>query len=429
LTIPYGSEESPDQGPFPFLARLEILPEWEAAAGRFLEAGGVVMVLGAPDTGKSTLCRYLIYRAFVAGHPAALMDLDLGQSHLGPPTTLGLGFFPPRLPGDGSLNPEGLYFIGQTSPVGAILEVAVGCRVLGDQARAAGISRLVVNTSGLVQGLGALKLKRSQVELLDPALILTLQRGEELEPLLRGLGAGEQGEETSPLQNRDMPLCHVGAGSPRPEPSEPGSFGTPSPQGGEGRAAGEKLSNLSEFTPGWPIMRLPVSSRVGRRSPEERRSYREGRFRRYFRPARRLDLPWGPLVWEGLPLGQGQPLGPEGLARLSRRLGVTVLHGESQGSRAMLLLAQPPPAPLEKPLGPGAAWERTHWLTWNSLHFRLVGLLDGRRHTLALALILPAPWHPQSLALWTPMAPEVAAQVRFLKVGKIKVDLEGRELS
>jgi len=302
----------------------------------------------------------------------------------------------------------------------------VGCRVLGDQARAAGITRLVVNTSGLVQGLGALKLKRSQVELLDPALILTLQRGEELEPLLRGLGAGERGQTTSPLPGTGSPQSFAGAGSPFPEP---GSFNAPSPLGGEGWAEGEKLSNLSESTPGWPIMRLPVSSRAGRRSPEERRSYREARFRRYFRPARRLDLSWGSLVWEGLPLGQGQPLEPEELARLSRRLEVTVLHGESQGSRAMLLLAQPPPAPLEEPLGPGAAWERTHWLTWNSLHFRLVGLLDGRRHTLALALILPAPWHPKSLALWTPLAPEAAAQVRFLKVGKIKVNLEGRELS
>ena len=424
--MPQGGEDSQDQGHFPFLARLEVLPEWEAAAGRFLELGGAVMVLGAPDTGKSSLCRYLVYRAFAAGHTAALVDLDLGQSHLGPPTTLGLGFFPPRRPGDGSLNPEGLYFIGQTSPVGAILEVAVGCRILCDQARAAGITRVVVNTSGLAQGLGALKLKRSQVELLDPALVLALQRGEELEPLLRGLGAGEQGEETSPLQNRDMPLCHVGAGAPRHEPS---SSGTPSPLGGKGWGEGGKLSNLMEPTPSWPIMRLPVSSRVVRRSPEERRSYREERFRRYFRPARRLDLPWGPLVWEGLPLGRGRPLGPEELARLSRSLKVAVLHGESQGSRALLLLAEPPPGPLDELLGPGAGWDRMHWLSWSSLHFRLVGLLDGRRRTLALALILPGTWHPQSLALWTPLAPEAAGQVRFLKVGKIKVNLEGRELS
>lgn len=421
-----GGDDSPHLQHFPFLEHLEILPEWEAAAGQFLEREGAVMVLGAPDTGKSTLCRYLIYRAFVAGHPAALMDLDLGQSHLGPPTTLGLGFFPPRRPGDGSLNPEGLYFIGQTSPLGAILEVAGGCRVLADQARAAGLTRLVVNTSGLVQGLGALKLKRSQVELLDPALILALQRGEELGPLLRGLGAGQRSEATLPPPGGGSSQSFVRTGAPRPETS---SSGTPSPLGGEGWGEGEKSSNLIESTPGWPVMRLPVSSRVVRRTPEERRSYREERFRRYFRPARRLDLPWGALVWEGLPLGLGRPLGPEELARLSRSLEVAVLYGESQGSRALLLLAEPPPGPLDEALGAAAGWERTHWLSWSSLHFRLLGLLDGRRRTLALGLILPAPWHPQSLAIWTPLAPEAAGPVRFLKVGKIKVNLEGRELT
>ena len=68
---------------FPFLENLEVPPEWDAAARGFLKVGGVAMVLGAPDSGKSTLSRYLIYRAYAAGKPAALVDLDLGQSHLG----------------------------------------------------------------------------------------------------------------------------------------------------------------------------------------------------------------------------------------------------------------------------------------------------------------------------------------------------------
>jgi polynucleotide 5'-hydroxyl-kinase GRC3/NOL9 len=387
--MPQGSEESQHLQHFPFLASLEVLPEWEAAARRFLDREGAVLVLGAPDTGKSTLCRYLVYRAYAAGESTALIDLDVGQSHLGPPTTLGLGFFPPRRPGDGTLFPEGLHFIGQTSPVGAILEVAVGCRVLCDQARAAGLTRVVVNTSGYIQGPGALRLKRSQVELLDPTLILALQRHAELEPLLRGLG------------DRDPPA------SPPPL------------AGGRDAVSGQPPS-------GWPLLRLPVSVRVGRRSPEERRSYREERFGRYFRPARRLDLPWRSLVWEGLPLGQGPPLTPDARSQLSRSLEVGVLHGESQGFRTLLLLAEAPAGRLDQLLG--EQWETVHWLSWPSLHYRLVGLLGDRRRTLALALILPGPWHPETLALWTPLAPEAAAQVRYLKVGKIRVNLEGREL-
>jgi polynucleotide 5'-hydroxyl-kinase GRC3/NOL9 len=361
-----------NQDYFPFLARVEVLPEWEAAGDRFLKAGGAVMVLGAPDTGKSTLCRYLVYRAYLKGQPAALVDLDLGQSHLGPPATLGLDLFPPRRPGDEVLHPEALYFIGQTSPVGSVLEVAVGCRVLVDTARARGCTHVVVNTSGLVQGTGALILKRAQVELLQPALILALQRERELEPLLRGLGSGDP--------------------------------------------------------PSWPLIRLPVSSRVIRRTPEDRRTYREARFRRYFQGARRLALPWRDLVWEGLPWGHGKPLESRALEQFRQSLGVAPLYGESRGHRVVLLLAEPPAGPLQENSWTHGEWDRLHWLTWPSLHLRLVGLLDGRRRTLGLGLIIPGPWNPEALALWSPVAPGALSRVRFVKAGKMRVNLHGQEL-
>jgi len=368
-------EAPPHSDIFPFLAMLEVLPEWEAAARRFLEADGAVMVLGAPDAGKSTLCRYLVYRAFAAGLPAALVDQDLGQSHLGPPTCLGLGLFPPRFPGEDTLIPDGLYFVGQTSPVGAVMEVTVGCRVLADLAARQGVSRLVVNTSGFVQGPGALKLKRSQAELLNPAHILALQSGNELEPLLRGLGAG--------------------------------------PPGLENPAAG------------WPLLRLPVSSRTRHRGPEERRLYREERFRRYFARARRLTLPWGSLIWEGLPFGRGESLDPEALARLEQELQVPVLYGEARARAVLLLVSQPPPGPLATA---GTEAPAVHWLSWSGLHQRLVGLLNARRRTLALGLILPEPFQPGSLALWTPLPPAQVSAVRFLKAGKMRVSRDGLEL-
>ncbi|MFA5111169.1 MAG: Clp1/GlmU family protein [Desulfobaccales bacterium] len=358
---------------FPFLDDLEIPPAWDTAAGRFVQQGGLVMVLGAPDTGKSTLCRYLVYRAYTAGHQAALVDLDLGQSHLGPPTTLGLGLFPPRRPGDEALHPDGLCFIGQTSPVGAILEVAVGSRVLVDLGVSRGCTRVVVNTSGLVQGAGALILKRAQVELLRPALILGLQRGRELEPLLRGLGGQDP--------------------------------------------------------PDWPLLRLPVASRALRKTPEERRTYREERFRRYFQGAGRLALPWRRLVWDGLPWGHGDPLDIPDLDHCRRSLGVAPLYGEVQGRRLVLLLAEPKASPISKNSRDRGEWDQVHWLTWPGHHFRLVGLLDGRRRTLGLGLILPEPFDPETLALWSPLAAAAVTRVRFVKVGKIRLNLRGQELN
>jgi hypothetical protein len=69
-----------------------------------------------------------------------------------------------------------------------------------------------------------------------------------------------------------------------------------------------------------------------------------------------------------------------------------------------------------------------HWLSWDGLHLRLVGLLDRRHDTLALGLILPESFNPEALALWTPLPPEKAGRVHFLKAGKMKVSLDGREL-
>ena len=343
--------------------------------------GGTALVLGAPDTGKSTLSHYLVYRAYAAGYRTGLVDLDLGQSHLGPPASLGLGLFPPLAPGEDALFPPGLYFIGQTSPPGAILEVAVGCRVLADQAASQGVARLVVNTSGFVQGPGALRLKKAQVELLRPGLILALQQEGELEPLLRGLGNG-----------------WAPTGESYPEDSA------------------------------WQILRLPVSSRANRRDPLTRRLYREERFRRYFLQARKCRLPWNAFTWEGLPLGQGRPLSADRLSRLGQDLGAMILYGESRGRRALLLTQQPPPEAAVAELAGQPDWDHVHWLSWEALQLRLVGLLDGRHRTLALALIRPAPWEREALALFTPLACQAMDRVRFVKLGKLRLNLEGQEL-
>jgi polynucleotide 5'-hydroxyl-kinase GRC3/NOL9 len=347
---------------FPFLANLDNPPAWEAAAQNFLELAGVTLVLGGPDTGKSTLCQYLIYRAYAAGDTAALVDLDLGQSHLGPPGALGLGLFPPRLPGDQGLFPEELYFIGQTSPVGRVLEVAVGCRVLADRARDRGANRVVVNTSGLISGPAAFRLKQAEGELLQPSLILALAREQELSPLLRALERGI------------------------------------------------------------PTLLLPVSQRALRRGMEERRRYRQTRFRRYFARARSLDLSLSKVVWQGPPLGWGEPLPPEELRRFSASLNVPVLYGVAGDSRVTLVLDGPPPHPAAPD-----SLEGLQLLGRAALEHSLTGLLDASRRTLALAVLLPSPWQEGRVHLWTPLPMSRLAQVRYLILGRVKLALTGRE--
>ena len=49
---------------------------------------GVCLVLGAADTGKTTLAEAIARRAASSG-PVGVIDADIGQSHIGPPTTVG----------------------------------------------------------------------------------------------------------------------------------------------------------------------------------------------------------------------------------------------------------------------------------------------------------------------------------------------------
>ncbi len=348
---------------FPFLKNLDIPPAWQETARHFLKTTGVTMVLGGPDTGKSTLCQYLVYRAYVAGFPVALMDLDLGQSHLGPPGALGLSLFPPSFPGDQGLFPAGLYFIGQTSPVGAILEVAVGSRVLADQARARGVERLLVNTSGLVRGIAAHRLKQAEVDLLQPQLLLALDREGELGPLLRTL---------------------------------------------------DYASNT---------LSLPVSCHARRRGLEERRLYREERFRRYWEKSHPLDFSLTEITWHGPPLGWGEPLTPSDLSHWSTILGEQVLYGVAGDSRTTLLLDHPA-ACLPSP----AAGERLHLLDRSTLEHHLVGLWDRGRHTVALGLLLPSPWHEGIFRIMTPWPAGRIAEIKSLSLGRIRVSLSGRKI-
>ena len=58
-----------------------------------ITAGGIhrVLVLGAPDAGKSTFRGMLLAHAAGQSRRAALLDADPGQKHVGPPACVTLG--------------------------------------------------------------------------------------------------------------------------------------------------------------------------------------------------------------------------------------------------------------------------------------------------------------------------------------------------
>jgi polynucleotide 5'-hydroxyl-kinase GRC3/NOL9 len=150
----------------------------------------VTLILGTSDTGKTSLTARLAGALAARGERVAVVDADVGQSEIGPPTTVCLGRVTGALARLGDAELWALEFVGDTSPVRYIRETADATGRLVRRALAAGFERVLVDTGGLVEGPLGLALKRAKVRAADPDLVLVLQRRDESEPIARALESG-----------------------------------------------------------------------------------------------------------------------------------------------------------------------------------------------------------------------------------------------
>lgn len=149
---------------------------------------GTLLVVGAPDVGKSTFSRHLFESVQASSGPVAYLDGDPGQGSLGPPATMTLVL---DALGDEASHISGhvfRVFVGAVSPTGHMLQVLVGAAKLAQAAYEAGAQVVIYDTTGLIDpAQGGARLKQSKVDLLRPSVIFAIQHKEELEYLLRPL--------------------------------------------------------------------------------------------------------------------------------------------------------------------------------------------------------------------------------------------------
>ncbi len=144
---------------------------------------GKVMVIGATDVGKSTLCTYLTNELLNKGLRLRLIDADIGQSDIGPPTTLGSAvpsFFVTSL---ADLKPEALIFIGHTSPSQVETKLIDGIRRLANNEQE---SITIINTDGWVVDPEAVLYKMKLIDTIEPELVIGIATQTELQPILSG---------------------------------------------------------------------------------------------------------------------------------------------------------------------------------------------------------------------------------------------------
>ena len=178
------------------MTEIQAPPGWKELADSINKLRGVVVILGAPDTGKTTLAFYLSRELQLRGCRIAMISADIGQCAFGPPATLsmsllnGLEAVPsPRHKDAGPISLKdikihSMYFVGSTSPSGHLLQATVGLKKLVEKAQGEGAEVVVIDTSGFVEGGAAWELKFQKIELVNARHILALQRRQELEYIL-----------------------------------------------------------------------------------------------------------------------------------------------------------------------------------------------------------------------------------------------------
>ena len=144
---------------------------------------GVVLLLGAADTGKTTFARKLLAAAIAAGKRAAFVDADIGESTVGPPTCVGLKWVNDPADLDDLAHADRLQFVGSIKTSGLVLQQVVATAALVDQARNE-VDLVVVDTSDDVSGVTGQTLKYHKTELTRPEVVVAFQRGEELAPVI-----------------------------------------------------------------------------------------------------------------------------------------------------------------------------------------------------------------------------------------------------
>jgi polynucleotide 5'-kinase involved in rRNA processing len=216
----------------------------------------VVLFLGGTDAGKTTLIRALHER--VGGQ---IIDGDIGQSWIGPPAVVSLG------------TPDGVhagYFVGDVSPRGSLLQVITGIALMARRAE----RPCLIDTDGYIADGTARAYKTELINLVQPELLVLMQRRDELEyyTLYARKGIG--------------------------------------------------------------VITLPVRHR-SEKTREERIRAREQAFRNYFRPAEQRRFPLGGVYFERGLLGRGERLDTQ---MLSVILGREVKGAWKIGREATIVL-------------------------------------------------------------------------------------------
>jgi polynucleotide 5'-hydroxyl-kinase GRC3/NOL9 len=154
--------------PFPF--------SWKMAINEIIDQGlKKILILGGIDVGKSSFCALLANSILKFGIQSAIIDADIGQSDLGPPTTLGFGLIKDCIEDLSYTEIINLFFVGQTTPSHDFEKVILGIKRLLERANTFNSSLFtIINTDGWIKDIEAKVYKKRLIEEISPELIVCI---------------------------------------------------------------------------------------------------------------------------------------------------------------------------------------------------------------------------------------------------------------
>ncbi len=345
----------------------QVNQDWRKLASRIVKPQQIVLVIGTTDVGKSTFCRFLADSALTKGFKVACVDTDIGQSQIGPPTTIGIKSFvsdenlhssearaavsdgeqnrsEPRIVFDGTA--DQFYFVGDVSPQGHLLGLLAGTRLMVDRARETDADFVVVDTTGYIHDPPAVILKQHKIELIRPDHLVCIGRSTELEQIT---------------------ACY----------------------------SQQEWLNIHYL--------LPHRS-VRTKSGKVRSRYRKDQFDTYFSDSTVQQVPFDQIRGGGTPFFIGRIANEKELEILSRLSETQIYHAE-WGSRTLCLIAS-------KPLSKATITHIKNYLSLTRVtvevraYFerRLVGLIGSTGNTYAIGIIEAVDFQKRELSIRCPFS-------------------------
>lgn len=166
------------------------LPEWEKIFNDINKNKGVVIVIGATDSGKSTLIYYLISKFISNKKIITVVDADVGQSTIGLPGTISMKTFEKESDSyDNSW--DIMLYLGFINPSKNIKLVIESTNRLVNKSRELS-EFIIVDTTGLVSGIYGKILKTEKIKKINPDFIIAIQKGNELEHIVESLSISDK---------------------------------------------------------------------------------------------------------------------------------------------------------------------------------------------------------------------------------------------